>query len=194
VATVSRRALDAGAASLLLVEPEPSSAEALARRFAGDARVRVVRELLPQAPTLSAEHGRHDFVLCQNVLEHIEDDGGAVKAMAQALRPGGRMALLVPAHALLYNSLDRAYGHHRRYERGGLQGLLEGAGMEVTSIYSFNLLGVPGWLLSGLGGSAGLGSASLAAYDLLVAAWRPLEERVRPPWGLSLIAHARRPE
>ncbi|MDQ3433982.1 MAG: class I SAM-dependent methyltransferase [Actinomycetota bacterium] len=194
IGTFSERVLGAGAASLLLVEPEPSSAEVLEDLFAGDERVRVIREQLPEAPTLAAQQGRHDFILCQNVLEHIDDDAAAVKAMGAALRPGGRMTLLVPAHPRLYNSLDRAYGHHRRYGRERLRHLLEQAGMEVTGLYPFNLLGAPGWLLGGLRSSAGLGAASLAAYDLLVAGWRPIEERVRPPWGLSLVAHARRPE
>lgn len=193
VGTFSRRCLSAGATSLLLIEPEPSSAEVLQDRFTGDARVRVIREQLPGAPTLAAEQGRHDFILCQNVLEHIDDDLAAVKSMSKALRPGGRMTLLVPAHPRLYNSLDRAYGHHRRYGRRRLRRVLEEAGMEITSLYSFNLLGAPGWLLGGLRGSAGLGAASLTVYDLLVAAWRPIEERLPFPWGLSLVAHARRP-
>jgi hypothetical protein len=30
-------------------------------------------------------------------------------------------------------------------------------------------------------------------YEALLAAWRPIEDRVDLPFGLSLIAHARRP-
>ena len=59
--------------------------------------------------------GSFDFVLSQNVLEHIPDDAARCAAMARALRPGGRLMALVPAHPRLYGSLDRAYGHERRY-------------------------------------------------------------------------------
>lgn len=40
---------------------------------------------------------------------------------------------------------------------------------------------------------AGLLDTALRAYDMLVPLWSGLERRRRPPWGLSLIAHARKP-
>jgi hypothetical protein len=30
-------------------------------------------------------------------------------------------------------------------------------------------------------------------YEALVRFWRPIEERVRPPFGLSLVVRARKP-
>jgi hypothetical protein len=33
---------------------------------------------------------------------------------------------------------------------------------------------------------------SLALYEALLRVWRPVEDRFRFPWGLSVIAHARR--
>ena len=131
--------------------------------------------------------------MCQNVLEHIDDDGGAVASMAATLRPGGHMTLLVPAHPRLYNRLDRSYDHHRRYTRERLVGLVETAGLKLDDLYSFNLLGVPGWWVQGFRRSPGLGTGSLRVYEALLRAWKPVERRVRLPWGLSLIAHASRP-
>lgn len=193
IGTFSERLLADGAQRLVLVEPEASSADQLERRFAADPRVTLLREELPGAPGLAEEAGRHDLVLCQNVLEHIEDETGAVRAMAETLKPGGRMTLLVPAHPILFGSLDRAYGHHRRYTRDHVRSLLAGAALEVEDVFSFNLLGVPGWWLSSLRGAQGIGAASLGAYDRALAVWRPLERASKPRVGLSLVAHARRP-
>ena len=37
-----------------------------------------------------------DTILCLNVLEHVEDDRGALRRLHAALAPGGRLLLLVP--------------------------------------------------------------------------------------------------
>jgi SAM-dependent methyltransferase len=191
IGTFSERILDAGVAELLLLEPATEAAEHLRGRFGGDDRVTVVTETLPGAPSLLGDH--FDFVLAQNVLEHIEDDAGAAVDIARALTPGGDFCVLVPAHPRLYSALDEAYGHHRRYTRAHLRGILEAAGLEVVDLYSFNLLGVAGWWAKKVTGSVSLDPRSLRLYEALVAAWRPVEERVHPRWGLSLIARARRP-
>lgn len=193
IGTFSERLLAAGAAELLLVEPEPASADELERRFAGDDRVRIVRELLPDAPTLRAEAGTFDLVLCQNVLEHVEDDAAAIATMAGALAPRGRLSLLVPAHPRLYGRLDSEYGHYRRYTRERVRRLVMAAGMELEATYSFNLLGVPGWWISSRRSAGRIGGGVLALYDLLVPVWRPIEAAIKPSVGLSLVAHARKP-
>jgi SAM-dependent methyltransferase len=191
--TFTRRLLAHDVQELLLLEPETVAAEAIERRFAHDPRVRLVREELPSAPTLAAAANSLDFVLCQNVLEHIEDEVGAVATMAAALRPGGALGLLVPAHPRLYGSLDHEYGHYRRYTRPHLREVVEAAGLEVVSLRSFNLLGIPGWWLTSRTGRRTLDRRAIAVYEQIVRAWRPLEDLVRPPWGLSLVVVARRP-
>jgi SAM-dependent methyltransferase len=178
---------------LLLLEVDPRLADLLRDRYAHDPRVTVVNEGLPDSPALAARAGEWDFVLCQNVLEHIEDDGRAVAAMAAALAPGGRLGILVPAHPRLYGLLDRAYGHHRRYTRERLRDVVDRAGLDLLDLYSFNLLGVLGWWARKRSKSERLGTRSLALYERLVVLWRPLEQAVRPPWGLSLIALSRAP-
>lgn len=192
VGTFTERLLAAGVDPLLLIEPDPDLAGALERRFGDDARITLVRDALPQSPALAARSGELGFVLCQNVLEHVADDEGAVRAMAAALRPGGRLALLVPAHPRLFGSLDRAFGHHRRYTRERLERLFGAAGLELTDLRSFNALGVLGWWTKSRMGATTLGSGSLTLYDAMVPVWRRVESRLRPPVGLSLIAHGRR--
>jgi SAM-dependent methyltransferase len=193
IGTFSERMLADGAKELVLIEPEARCADRLDARFGGDARVAVHRDLLPDAACLAGEDAAFDLVVCQNVLEHIGDDGGAVAAMARALRPGGHLALIVPAGPGLYGPLDEAYGHWRRYDEDTLRAVVAGAGLEVVELRPMNGLGIPGWWLKNRRAGARVGAGSLRAYDLLAAAWRPFEERRTPRHGLSLVCVARRP-
>jgi SAM-dependent methyltransferase len=193
IGTFSELLLDAGASPLLLVEPEPGCVDELHRRFADDPRVEVVPELLPGSPALRSRQGFFDYALCQNVLEHIEDDVAALAGVVDALRPGGTLAILVPAHPFLYGRLDRAFGHHRRYTRAALQTLVAAAGAEIVSLRSFNTLGVPGWLVAGRKSFLDISDGSLRVYEALLRWWRPIEDALRPPLGLSLVARARKP-
>lgn len=192
IGTFSQRLLANGAERLLLVEPEPACVQALRERFRGDPRVRIVREELPEAPSLQNASASFDFVLCQNVLEHIRDDAAAVEAMGLALRPGGRLGLLVPASPKLFGPLDRVYGHERRYTAESLRGLVEKVGLRLLDLYPFNALGIPGWWAKNRTGAHSLGTRSLAVYEALLPLWRPLERQLRIPWGLSLVARAER--
>jgi SAM-dependent methyltransferase len=193
IGTFSHRLLAAGVENLLLVEPDATCAVELERRFVGDPRVNVAREQLPESESLAERPGAFDLVVCQNVLEHIEDDGAAVRAMAAAIRPGGRLYVLVPAHQRCFGSLDRAYGHYRRYGRDRLRALAREANLRIDRLYAFNLLGVLGWWLSNKRGAREIGALPLSAYDKALVLWRPLEQRLRPRVGLSLILEARRP-
>lgn len=192
IGTFSARLLDVGVDTLLLVEPDERCANLLERRFGNDQRVRVEREQLPEAQSLLAEPRGFDFVLCQNVLEHVPEHDRAVRVMAKALRPGGRLTVIVPANPALFGSLDREYGHLRRYTKRMLSKLFEDADLQLTSLYAFNALGIPGWWLKNRIAARSLGRGPLAAYEVLLAIWRPLEQRLSPEWGLSLVAHAER--
>jgi SAM-dependent methyltransferase len=192
IGTFSERLLEAGVEELLLIEPDPTCSAELRRRFGGNDMVDIATEALPDSPRLDNAAGSADFVLCQNVLEHIEDHEAAAAAMAAALRPGGRLTLLVPAHPRLFGSLDRAYGHHRRYTPALLAEVAASADLRVLDLYSFNTLGIPGWWVKTRRGASGVGTRSLAVYEALLRVWRPIERRVRMPWGLSLILHAQR--
>jgi 2-polyprenyl-3-methyl-5-hydroxy-6-metoxy-1,4-benzoquinol methylase len=191
IGTFSERILAAGARSLLLIEPEPMCADALDRRFAGDERVEIVRELLPEAPHLVPES--RDLVVCQNVLEHVSDDAGAVRRMGAALRPGAALVLIVPAGPRLYGPLDEAYGHRRRYTEGYLSDLVRQAGLGFEALYPINKAGIPAWWLKNLRPGARVGPSSVRAYEEVVRLARPLEDRVTPSFGLSLVCVATRP-
>ncbi len=134
-----------------------------------------------------------DTVICLNVLEHIERDDVALRALYEVLEPGGRLVLLVPALRVLYGSLDRALEHHRRYAREELLGRLRDAGFEVEENWFFNLLGVFGWFLnSRILRRVTFPPIQLTLYDRLVPLFR-VESRFRLPFGMSLIAIGRKP-
>jgi len=138
---------------------------------------------------------RPDSVVCVNVLEHIEDDGGALRSMAEILAPGGVIVLLVPAFEALYGPIDRNLGHHRRYRRGSLVRLAAAAGLVVRKLHYVNAVGFFGWWVNARVLQRETQSdAQIAFFDRIVAPISSaLEGAVKPPFGQSLLAVLRRP-
>lgn len=192
IGTFTQLLLDAGMEPLLLLEPDDACHAELERRFGDRGAVTIAKEGIPGSEALAARGGSFAYALCQNVLEHVEDDAAALRAVADALAPGGELALLVPAHPALYGRLDRRFGHHRRYTRERVRSLVGSAGLRLDLLRSFNLLGVPGWWLAGRTTAVDITDRSLRVYEALVRAWRPLEDRLLPPAGLSIVARARK--
>ena len=77
-----------------------------------------------------------DYLLSFEVLEHIENDHAALKEWASRLRPGGTCLLSVPAHRSRWNLTDVLAGHYRRYEKGEVQKLVSGAGLEIDLLFT----------------------------------------------------------
>ena len=73
-----------------------------------------------------------------------------------------------------------------------MRALIAGAGAELTDLRSFNMLGVPGWWIAGRTELLDISEGSIRVSEALVRAWRPVEEVLRPPLGLSLVARGRR--
>jgi SAM-dependent methyltransferase len=193
IGTFSERLLAGGAQDLLLIEPDAECAAALRERFGSSGRVEVSVDEVPGSPALAARAGSLDLVVCQNVLEHIDDDAGALAEMAAALRPGGRLALLVPADPRLYGALDLAYGHRRRYTRARVERLLGEASLVVDRLESFNLLGVPGWWASNRMRRTGIDGRALGLTVAVLPGARWGAAAMTPNFGLSLAALPRRP-
>jgi SAM-dependent methyltransferase len=123
------------------VEPD---AEAL--RFAGT-RPGATRHRLDYCRAVGTARplrsGAFDAVLASDVLEHIADDAAAVREIARVLRPGGAFIFSVPAHPWLWSAHDVALWHQRRYRRGELVRLLEGAGLRVRWLSYWNAVLFP---------------------------------------------------
>lgn len=162
----------------------------LKERFENHPNVSVHQWDLGSDPPEALKPGAFDTVICLNVLEHIEDDRAALARMRGLLKPSGRLALLVPAHAFLYNGFDEALGHYRRYGKAGLRRLLEESGFRVLKIWYFNALGALGWFVNGtLLRKRLLPSGQMAFFDLLVPVLK-LERKLPLPFGISVIALA----
>ncbi len=135
-----------------------------------------------------------DGILMLDVLEHVSDDEGLLRALLRALRPRGRLVLKVPAFEWLYGAMDRAVGHHRRYSRDVLSERLLGSGFLSPQVWYFNAAAIPGWWLNG----AFLRrttppAAQLSAFETLLPLVRKID-RVACNWlGLSLFAVAEKP-
>ena len=137
---------------------------------------------------------RFDTILCINVLEHVRDDEAAVAAMVDVVEPGGTVALLVPAHPALYGQYDAMEGHFRRYSRAGLSGLLARSGLEVVRLHRFNMAGAAGWWLQyRLLRQRIHGQGHFKVLQAALPVLRAVEARLKPPFGLSLVAIARKP-
>ena len=84
-----------------------------------------------------------DLVGLFDVLEHLDDDVAALRALREQLRPGGRLLLTVPAHEMLWSDYDVASGHRRRYSRHVLEERLSSAGFRIEYCTGFMFILLP---------------------------------------------------
>jgi glycosyltransferase involved in cell wall biosynthesis len=172
---------------LVATDVDPEHLTILRRMYSDNPKVEVAPfDLSVGADGLPAAH--FDTVVAANVLEHIEDDGAALRTIRGLLRPGGRLVLIIPALPQLYGTIDRAIGHYRRYTREEIAAKLRAAGFELDHTSYFNLLGVAGWYLnSRLLGRRTVPGIQARLNDRLAFLLR-IERRFRPAFGMSLLA------
>lgn len=73
-----------------------------------------------------------------DVVEHIDDDLGALADLRRRMAPGTHLVVTVPAMQWAYSGWDIALGHHRRYSKRTLRSLLHEAGFDrVETSYLF---------------------------------------------------------
>lgn len=87
--------------------------------------------------------GPYDLVALFDTIEHIPDDALALRRVHDALAPGGRVVVTVPAYGFLYSNNDRVVHHQRRYTARGLRRRLRAAGLEPVRVTYFNTLLFP---------------------------------------------------
>jgi SAM-dependent methyltransferase len=126
-------------------------------RGAAVARARGVGEVVEAGiDTMPFADASFDLITLLDVLEHIEDDRGALLGLRRVARPGGMLLITVPAYPRLWSSHDELNRHYRRYTRRALLDRAEEAGWRPLRTTHFNALLLP-----------------------VAAAWR-LAERLRP--------------
>jgi len=176
--------------AVIAVDIEPACVERLRERFPGRESLRTL-VASPEDPAFSelAQY-RPDCCVCLNVLEHIEDDAGALRRVADVLPRSGSVVLMVPAFPALYGPIDRNLGHYRRYTTRSLRQLAANSGLSVASLRYMNFIGFFGWWANAhLFRRAAQSAHQIAAFDRwIVPISAHLESLCPPPFGQSLIA------
>lgn len=190
IGNISRFFLDCE--ELCLTDVQEDYLRTLRERFADRPNVTVARYNLEESPELI--RGREfDTILALNVLEHIENDAAALREMASLLAPGGRLILQLPAHTLLYGSLDVNLDHFRRYTATDIRRKFASAGLETERLVRFNMFGALGWLLcSRVLRKKILPQGQLGLFNLLTPFFMAIERTIPAPFGLSLLAVGRK--
>jgi SAM-dependent methyltransferase len=84
-----------------------------------------------------------ELAVSLDVIEHLEDDLGALRELRRTVAPGGALLLTVPAYQWLWSGHDVINHHHRRYTRRTLRDVAERAGWRQTRTTYFNSLLLP---------------------------------------------------
>ncbi len=164
------------------------------------------------ATALPFADGHFDRVIAAEVLEHVVDDEVAIAELARVLRPGGTIAVTVPAWlaervcwALTdeYHAPKVEGGHVRIYREGELRRKLRAASLRPGAAHHAHALHTPYWWLRCATGRPGDDSNPLVrAYHRLLV-WditrAPLVTRLpdrllNPVLGKSLVVYARKPQ
>lgn len=113
------------------VEISNDALEMMQERLASNDRVTIFDQ---DSRNLTAQS---DLLLSMEVLEHIEDDDGALQNWFELIRPGGHLILSVPAHQRRFSAEDEMVGHFRRYEKNDLAAQLQKIGFEQPRIMNY---------------------------------------------------------
>jgi SAM-dependent methyltransferase len=136
----------------------------------------------------------YSSVVSLNVVEHLKNDGAALRGAHNALTAGGYFIAFTPAFPILMSEFDVAVGHHRRYTKRTARELLTNNGFEIVEIRYVNSIGWFAWLF-------GMRLLKITPRDsLLLKAWDKLvipivskfESLIAPPFGQSILIVGRK--
>ena len=171
-------------------EKDPLYLHALRNRFLRTPNVEVLK-LDPQVATdFEDVGGPFDTVLCVNVLEYVDQPETVLASAKKMLKADGSLIVLVPQGKGLFGSIDRTLGHHQRFDRTGLEAMLQEQGLAVKEVVQLNKIGTPAWWFYGnVLGRKRINKLTLKIFDKTVWLWR-LVDRLLPWRGVSLIVVA----
>jgi SAM-dependent methyltransferase len=116
--------------------------------------------------SIPVENGRYDFVLFNQVMEHLPDPRLVLAELLRVMRPGGRLMYSAP---LFYEQHEEPYDFYR-YTSHGVRHLFEEAGFAIERL---------DWLE---------GYYSTVAYQMhKMAEHLPLRPSSIAPWGLGFL-------
>jgi ubiquinone/menaquinone biosynthesis C-methylase UbiE len=159
------------------------------------------------ATRLPFPDGAFDAIIAAEILEHVPDDTAALAEIARVLRPGGTVAVTVPAWLpeRICWALSREYhevpgGHVRIFTSAELSAKLAAAGLTPTGgHHAHGLHSAYWWLKCAVGVHDDAHPAVRAYHRLLVwdimskpALTRLSEAALNPLIGKSLVIYARK--
>ena len=206
-----RRGARVVACDMAVPELEQVAATAFAMKEAGEI-----------APTLSCTSvngdgtklpfadGSFDRIIASEVMEHVPDDGAALSEFIRVLRPGGTIAITVPAEfpeKICWKLSDEYYapksvgGHVRIYAESELRQKRKDAGLLPGSSHRAHALHAPYWWLRCAVGPRNETNVAVKAYtkflewDIISAPplTRLTEKALNPILGKSLVVYATKP-
>jgi SAM-dependent methyltransferase len=153
-----------------------------------------------------------DRVLASEVLEHIPDDAAAFGELARVLRPGGTMAITIPAHLPEkvcwklsddYHAPAVVGGHVRIYRKAEIEERMRAAGLVPGGSHRAHALHAPyWWLRCAVGPNRPIeDNALVRAYHRFLC-WdiekaprstRLADRVLNPVLGKSLVVYASKP-
>jgi SAM-dependent methyltransferase len=159
------------------------------------------------ATRLPFPDGWFDAVIVAEILEHVPDDARALREVARVLRPGGVIAVTVPAWlpericwALSTEYHEVPGGHVRIFTRAELTAKLTAAGLAPTGGHHAHGLHSPYWWLKCAVGVHDDAHPAVRGYHQLLV-WdimrkppltRLAEAALNPVIGKSLVLYARK--
>lgn len=151
-----------------------------------------------------------DRIIASEVMEHVPDDAAALSEFIRVLRPGGTIAITVPAEfpeKICWKLSDEYYapksegGHVRIYSESDLRQKMKDAGLIPGGSHRAHALHSPYWWLRCAVGPRNDSNAAVKAYtkflewDIMSAPplTRLTEKALNPVLGKSLVVYASKP-
>ncbi len=137
---------------------------------------------------------KFDCVILGDVLEHIEDDGAAMRKVHDMLTPGGCVVVNVPAYQGLFGKHDVALGHKRRYSNKELKSKLVESGFKIESMRHWNLLALPiaTYIKLSKKDYPHEKVSNIKLLSKLLEKWLWAESKVNYLFGISILCKARK--
>jgi SAM-dependent methyltransferase len=79
-------------------------------------RHRGAQAVMGEVTSLPFADEAFDLVCALDIIEHVDDDDGALSELSRVATPGAQLLISMPLHPSLWTSFDDFVGHKRRYE------------------------------------------------------------------------------
>lgn len=174
---------------VIAIDREPDCVERLRERYPNQKNLQTFVCDASDRAFAGLARFQADSCVCLNVLEHMQDDQKALEDMASILVPGGVIVLILPAFAALYGPIDANLGHLRRYRRGSIRRIANGAGLRIKRMHHMNFIGFFGWWVnSRILRREAQSAFQISVFDkFVVPVASRLEGWLTPPFGQSLF-------